>query len=275
MLRLLGARFKRGRSVTAADPVVWADQEMSRLQADLAAVAEELALAEAELAEARALLRVFARAHDRLLAPLHAELDEIEARIAEACAAASGHPDDIRDAQKARASARESAASAGNVSGQAGPAARPEPPPAEAKVLYRALARRSHPDLGSGDADRERRRTFMIRVNDAYARGDVDLLRLLAAEWDGDAAAAAGADGSGPDRLSRLRSMVAAARGRLARVRAELADVTGSGLGPLLFTERPPGLEAALGRLDVLAGQLRSRIGERRRVLADLTGARP
>jgi septal ring factor EnvC (AmiA/AmiB activator) len=170
MLRLPGARFKRGRSVTAADPVAWADPEMSRLQADLAAVAEELALAEAELAEARALLRVFARAHDRLLAPLHAELDEIEARIAEACAAASGHPDDIRDAQKARARVRESAASAGNVSGQAGPVARPEPPPAEAKALYRT---------------------------------------------------------------------------------------------------------AALGRLDLLAGQLRSRIGERRRVLADLTGARP
>lgn len=261
--------------MTATDPVVWADPEASRLQAELAVLGEELALAEAELAEARALLRVFARAHDRLLAPLHAELDEIEARIAEACAAASGHPDDIRDAKETRARARESAASADNVTGQAGQAAGPEPPSAEAKGLYRALARRCHPDLGGDDADRERRRAFMIRVNEAYAQGDVDLLRLLATEWDGGQQEAAAADGSGQDRLSRLRAMVDAVRRRLAWVRAELADVTGNGLGPLLFRERPPGLEAALGRLDALAGQLRSRIRERRQVLDDLTGARP
>jgi hypothetical protein len=261
--------------VAAADPVVWADPEISRLQAELAAVGEELALAEAELAEARALLRVFARAHDRLLAPLHAELDEVEARIAEACAAASDRPDDIRDARAARARARESAASADNVTGQAGQVPPPEPPSVEAKALYRALARRCHPDLGSGDADRERRRVFMIRVNGAYAKADAGLLGLLTAEWDGDAAEAADADGASQGRLSRLRGMVEAARGRLARVRTELADMTVSGLGPLLFAEQPVRLEAALGRLDALAERLRSRIRERRQVLADLTGACP
>jgi hypothetical protein len=261
--------------VTTADPMVWADPELSRLQAELAAVGEELALAEAELAEARALLRVFTRAHDRLLAPLHAELDEVEARIAEACAAASDHPDDIRDAQEARAKARESAASGEGVTGQFEQVPRPEPPPAAAKALYRRLARRCHPDLGGDAADRERRRAFMIRVNDAYTQGDVGLLRLLADEWDGDASEAVGADDWVPDRLSRLRSMVEAARGRLARVSAELADVTTRGLGALLFRVEPPGLEAALGRLEALAGQLRSQIRERKRVLADLTGAGP
>ena len=262
--------------MTAADPVRWEDPEIARVEAELAAVSEDLAQAEADLAEARALLRVFTRAHDRLLAPLLAELDDIEARIAEACAAASRRPDDLRDAQAARARARESATAADSAAGQpempAGPARQP---PAGAKELYRELARKCHPDLGTGDADRERRRAFMIRVNEAYERGDADLLRLLGHEWDRTQGDGAVADGGGPDRLSRLRDMLAAARGRLAGVRAELAEVTGTGLGPLLFGAGGPALDAALSRLDVLAGQLRRRIGERREVLADLMSKQP
>jgi hypothetical protein len=258
--------------MTVTDPVRWEDPEIARVEADLAAVAEDLAQAEADLAEARALLRVFTRAHDRLLAPLLAELDEIEARIAEACAAASGRPDDLRDAQAARARAAESAA-AESAARQAPEAAGSAwQPPAEAKALYRALARKCHPDLGADDPGRERRRAFMIRVNEAYEQGDADRLRLLAHEWDrlqGDGAAT---DGGGQDRLSRLRATLAAARTRLALVRAELAEVTTTGLGPLLFGARKPGLDAALSRLDALAGQLRSRIGERQQVLADLAG---
>jgi hypothetical protein len=226
--------------VAATDPAVWADPEIPRLQAELAAAGEELALAEAELAEARALLRVFARAHDRLLAPLYAELDEVEARIAEAGAAASDRPDDIRDAQEARARARKSAASADDAAGQAGQAL-PEPPSAEAKALYRALARRCHPDLGSGDADRERRRAFMVRVNDAYARADIGLLESLAAEWDDDAGTADAGE-AGRDRVSRLRAMTDAALRRLAQVRAELADV------PERPRERSPARAAAARR---------------------------
>jgi hypothetical protein len=261
--------------MTVADPVLWEDPEIARVEADLAAISEDLAQAEADLAEAKALLRVFTWTHGRLLAPLIAELDDIEARIAEACAAASRRPDDLRDAQAARARARESATAADSAARQ------PEMPPetarqpsAEVKELYRALAKKCHPDLGSDDADWERRRAFMIRVNEAYERGDADLLRMLAHEWDGLQGDGAVTDGGGQDRLLRLRAMLAAARGRLARVKAELAEVRGTGLGPLLFGAGEPGLDAALSRLDTLAGRLRYRIGERQQVLADLTGQR-
>jgi hypothetical protein len=248
-----------------ADPVLWTDPETAVLEDELAALGEELAKAETALAEARGLLKAFTRAHDRVMAPLYAELDEVEARIAEICAAGSGRPDDLRDARAARARAGESARAAETAASlEAVP-----PPPAEARPLYRALAKRCHPDLGIDEADRERRRAFMIRVNDAYARGDIDLLGLLTREWEAAEDAAAGRDG-GPDRLSRLRTAVEAARSRLAQVRAELAEVTGTGLGPLLFGEQAHGMQAALERLDVLAGQLRSTISERRQVLADL-----
>ena len=248
-----------------ADPVLWADPEMAVLEEELTALGEELARAEAALVEARGLLKAFTRAHDRVMAPLYAELDEIEARIAEICAAGSGRPDDLRDARHARARAGGSARAAETAAGlEAVP-----PPPAEARPLYRALAKRCHPDLGVDEADRERRRAFMIRVNDAYARGDIGLLRLLAREWEAAEGAVPGRDG-GPDRLSRLRAAVETARGRLAQVRAELAEVTRTGLGLLLFGEQEQGMQTALERLDVLAGQLRSTIAERRQVLADL-----
>jgi hypothetical protein len=251
-----------------ADPVLWADPEMAVLEEQLAALGEDLAKAEAALAEARGLLNAFTRAHDRVMGPLYAELDEIEARIAEICAAGSGRPDDLRTARTARAKAGESARAAESAA-----SVEPvQPPPAEARPLYRALAKRCHPDLGVDGPDRERRQAFMISVNDAYARGDIGLLKLLAREWKADEDAAPVRAG-GPDRLPRLRAAVEAARSRLAQVRAELAEVTR--LGPLLFSEQEQGMHAALERLDVLAGQLRSTIAERRQVLADLMRESP
>jgi hypothetical protein len=254
--------------VTAAELLEWDDPEIAALEAELAAVGEDLAGAEAALAEARELLRAFTRAHDRVLGPLYAELDEIEARIAEACAAASGRPDDLRDAQAARDKANESARAAGAV-----PQAEAGPPPPEARPLYRGLARRCHPDLAGSEADRQRRQAFMIRVNEAYARGDVGLLTRLSREWEETEAATPARD-AGPDRRVRLRAAVRAARQRLTQVEAELAEITTSGVGPLLFDHQEPGLPAALGRLNALAAQLRSVIAERGQVLADLAQAR-
>jgi septal ring factor EnvC (AmiA/AmiB activator) len=254
--------------MASADPAPWTDPDIPRLEEELAGLGEELAEAEAELAEARALLAAFTRAHGRLMAPLFAELDEIEAQIAEFCAATSGRPDDLQDARATRARARESAGAADAAAGQA-PV---PPPPAEARPLYRSLARRCHPDLSVDETERERREAFMVRVNDAYSRGDVDLLRRLDAEWDATAAAAA-ADGS-RDRLSRLRASVDAGRGRLAQVRAELAQMAQTELGRLLFVEHQGDMRAALKRLDALADQVRSTIAERRQVLSDLMAER-
>jgi hypothetical protein len=126
--------------------------------------------------------------------------------------------------------------------------------------------------MGLDEADRERREAFMVRVNDAYSGGDVDLLRRLAAEWDATGAAAP-ADAS-RDRLSRLRASVDAARGRLAQVRAELAQKAQTELGQLLFVEHQGDMRAALKRLEALAEQVRSTIAERRQVFADLMAGR-
>lgn len=247
-----------------AELASWADPDIGRLEEELAALGEDLARAEVELAEARGLLAAFTRAHGRLMAPLYAELDEIEARITEFCAADSGRPEDLRDAHSARARARESAAAADAAATQPPPA---PPPPPEARPLYRMLAKHCHPDLAVGEADRKRREAFMAQVNEAYAHGDTSLLNRLAAEWDASERTAP----ESPDRLARLRAAVKAARAGLTQVRAELAGLAQTRLGRLLLVEHQGDLRAALKQLDFLADEVRVTIAGRRQVLADLT----
>lgn len=67
------------------------------------------------------------------------------------------------------------------ASAQPSSAARPDVETrVELKSLYRELAKRFHPDLAAGDAERETRGARMAEINDAYARGDLDALRRAA-----------------------------------------------------------------------------------------------
>ncbi len=259
-----------GGGVTTGETVRWIDPEEARLEAELVALTEELAAAEAELAVTRARLEDFAGRHDRMLAPLYAELDEVEARLAELAARISGRPEDLRDAEAARERARESAGAARAMAGEdghhgeSGTTSMPVPS-ADARRIYRDLAKRCHPDLGTDDADRARRARFMARVNEAYARGDIAGLRRLADEWAGEIPAPAGSE----ERLAWLRGAVASVRRRLADVRGELRRLTGTGLGPLLFAEPDP--DAALRRL---AERVRAKIEQRRAELEALRRSR-
>jgi phage shock protein A len=54
-----------------------------------------------------------------------------------------------------------------------------DPAEVSLKHLYRALARRYHPDLASDDDDRRYRNDMMARINDAYASQDAATLQFL------------------------------------------------------------------------------------------------
>jgi hypothetical protein len=161
--------------------------------------AAETALIEFEIAVETFRIEVanFSRLHEQRLGPLHARLDELDARIAEALAARTGDPEDQRKAQEARDRATP-LPSIGELFGEGhaphAPHTPPEdqtPPPPPPKVradpetrgLYRDLVRQAHPDLATDEPDRARRDAFIARVNEAYARADADDLRALAAEW--------------------------------------------------------------------------------------------
>ncbi|WP_299529752.1 hypothetical protein [uncultured Streptomyces sp.] len=164
--------------------------------------AAEQALIEFEIAVETFRVEVdnFSRLHHQKLGPMYARLDELDAQIAEARAARTGDPEDLRKARDARAAVMPMPGveelfhdwmDSDGLYPEAVAMLTDQPvrppkrirPSEEARKLYRELARRAHPDLAQDEVERERREAFITRVNGAYGRGDVDLLRELAEEW--------------------------------------------------------------------------------------------
>jgi hypothetical protein len=196
---------------------------------------------------------------------MYARLDELDAQIAEARAARTGDPEDLRRAQEARAAVmpmpgvEELFNDWLDSDGLTPEAAamltdRPVQPPKrvrpteEARKFYRELARKAHPDLAREEDERKRREEFITRVNAAYARGDEALLRELSAEWEAGPAPAA-------DRLSESEELSAVAR--------ELEE---SAIGAMLrmAPDDPDRL------LEEIAEQLLAQVAEREAELATL-----
>ncbi|WP_189880276.1 J domain-containing protein [Streptomyces bluensis] len=165
--------------------------------------AAEQALIEFEIAVETFRVEVenFSRLHHQKLGPMYTRLDELDAQIAEARAARTGDPEDIRAAQEARARVMPMPGveelfhgwmdsdglfpeAAAMLTDQ--PVRPPERvrPSEEARKLYRELARKAHPDLAQDESERKRRDEFITRVNAAYGRGDEAMLRELSAEWE-------------------------------------------------------------------------------------------
>ncbi|MFD4030532.1 J domain-containing protein [Streptomyces sp. NPDC058637] len=143
----------------------------------------------------------FSRLHHQKLGPVYARLDELDAQIAEARAARTGDPEDLRKAQEARAIVMPMPGveelfhdwmDSDGLSPEAAAMLTEQPvrppkrvrPSEEARKLYRELARKAHPDLAPDEKERTRRDEFIARVNAAYGRGDVATLKELAGEWE-------------------------------------------------------------------------------------------
>ncbi|MGC5344224.1 hypothetical protein ACPXCE_10520 [Streptomyces sp. DT24] len=142
----------------------------------------------------------FSRLHHQRLGPMYARLDELDAQIAEARAAMTGDPEDLRNAQEARSVVMPMPAveelfhdwmDSDGLSPEAAAMLTEQPvrppkrvrPTDEARKLYRELARKAHPDLAQDETERARRDEFIARVNAAYGRGDEAQLRELVEEW--------------------------------------------------------------------------------------------
>ncbi|GGO86090.1 hypothetical protein [Wenjunlia tyrosinilytica] len=213
----------------------------------------------------------FARLHHQRLGPMYARLDELDALIAEAVAARTGAPEDIRQAREARERAQPMP-DVDELFGRGAeqvedPEPEPEAPPRvrpgkEAQRLYRELARQAHPDLAQDPAEQGRRSAFIARVNEAYARGDEQALRALAEEW------AAG----GPSELEHLHGVevlyarlewLAARQEALSALRSELEE---SAIGAML--RMAPDDPDAL--LNEIAEQLLAQVAEREARLREL-----
>ncbi|MFE7624818.1 hypothetical protein [Streptomyces sp. NPDC057509] len=142
----------------------------------------------------------FSRLHHQRLGPMYARLDELDAQIAEARAARTGDPEDLRKAEEARSIVMPMPGvdelfhdwmDSDGLSPEASAMLTEQPvrppkrvrPTEEVRKLYRELARKAHPDLAQDETERARRDEFIARVNAAYGRGDEALLKELAQEW--------------------------------------------------------------------------------------------
>ncbi|MFF1403022.1 hypothetical protein [Streptomyces sp. NPDC058294] len=245
--------------------------------------AAEQALIEFEIAVETYRVEVenFSRLHEQRLGPLYLRIEELDAEIAEAKAARTQDPEDIRRAAEARAHVLPIPGveellhgwmdgdglfpeAAAMLTDQAVRPPQRVRPSEEARKLYRELARKAHPDLAQEDEERKRREEFLSRVNAAYARGDAPLLRELAAEWAAGPVPPERRPSPAEELYARLE-WLAQRKELLTLVARELED--GAIAGMLrLAPDDPDGL------LDEIAGRLRADIAEREAELAGLLG---
>ena len=244
------------------------EQELGRKISELSALESKLADRELYLTNLRVDLAAFERRYVSTVGRRYAEMDEIEAKIAEHFARA--HPTDQHAhdfAAKARSQAQTSRA---NVeSSLALKSADSIPPRSQTlKNLYREVAKRIHPDLATSAADRLKREGLMAEANRAFEDGDEERLRAILAEYNSSPESVIG-EGAAADLVRVIRKIAQVSR-RLSEIDKEVAQLEKSEL----FQLKQKVDEAATGGRDLLremALDLDSRIAALQDRLAGLS----
>ncbi|HUJ30009.1 MAG TPA: J domain-containing protein [Candidatus Acidoferrum sp.] len=210
-------------------PVKPEERELALKREEQTNIETELAECELRAANLRAELGAFERQYLHFVGLRYAELDELNAQVAEEIAKAQpGNERAQRTAREARARASKTRTSAGEKTEQ-------EPKPFQAspelKRLYREVARRVHPDLTSDRDDRAKRQELMAEANEAYVQGDEAQLTRILTEYECSPEAVKG-EGAGPE-LIRVIRRISQARGRLTEIEAELQELLRSDLHQL------------------------------------------
>lgn len=236
----------------SAEIVVQQSAALEGARERLAARRGVLAGREAQVEQVRARLKVFDQRYLRLVGVLYAELDELEARIAE-------REVDLYDSDAARRRAAEARARAQETQ-EAAASGELEPEEFEAapglKSLFREVARRIHPDFAADAAEGAHFTLLMARANLAYSRGDAEALQRMLddrLELHADEGAAA--------EMLRVLRQIGHVERDLAALEAEEALLLGSELGQLAGEAE---LAAAEGRdlVAELAASLRVQIAD-------------
>ena len=169
------------------------EEQIGRLQADLAIAQEELAIAEEELAEELAEVSIFEREFEVRVGYLVDQLAIIEADLE-------------RYLERIQLSREDKTFGSGYIPveeqyrqrwtpphpGAQTSKKRPEPKKSEPvklepnvmKKLYRTLTKQYHPDLAQDDEDRDFRTRMMVEVNEAYKTEDGGKLQSLVDDLD-------------------------------------------------------------------------------------------
>jgi hypothetical protein len=240
-------------------------------EAELAKKLEELAVLQSRLAELefqllnlRLELTEFESVYCARVGPVYAELDEVEALIAEKIARAK--PQDHQAAEAAGA-ARKRAEESRKAATDA--LATPAQPPRSDTLrnLYRDAAKRLHPDLARDDADRKIRERLMTEVNLAYEKGDEARLQAILEEYKSSPDTVVGTDVAAE--LVRAIRRISVANKRIPQVETEIADLKASELFKLK-TLVDEGTRTGKDMLGEMVERLKQQIQDKREHLRSL-----
>ena len=195
-------------------------RELEKKRAELATLETRLAERELDLATLLAELHSFEGIYLRVVGSRLAELDEIEAKIAEAMAR---HQPKDREAQERASQARTQAQDSARTVEAEQEASKREPfrPSENLKKLYREVAKRIHPDLATDESERKRRHELMTEANRAYEEGDAAGLEAILRDWESSPESVKG-EGPGAE-LVRVIRKIAQVEDRLKGIDAEIA----------------------------------------------------
>jgi hypothetical protein len=184
---------------------------------------------ELQLTGLRAELGAFERIYLKTVGVLYAELDEIEARIAELNAGRNPSNAEAQEAARhARRTATDSRSAVGEIAHHIAKSFKASP---ELKSLYREVARRIHPDLATDEADTARRQRFMARANRAYEDGNEAHLKAILEEYESSPDTVVG-ECIGAE-LVRVIRKIAQVRRRLGEIDEEMERISTSELAQL------------------------------------------
>ncbi|HKV23842.1 MAG TPA: hypothetical protein VJN93_04560 [Candidatus Acidoferrum sp.] len=231
------------------------EEELRLKKLELENLQQTLIEKELYLANLRGELVAFEKLYIRKVGVLYAQLDEIEAQIAELTARQDPKNENIlAAADQARRKAEDSKSTVGELALDVKKNFKPSP---ELKNLYREVARRIHPDLATDEADRARRQKLMAQANRAYEQGDKAGLRAILQEYEASPDTVLG-EGTAAELVRAIRK-IAQVRRRLSDIDRETNDIVASEL----FELRKKVTEGTLlGRdvLDEMASSINSQI---------------
>lgn len=160
------------------------EKELEHKKVVLSELKDNLANRELELATLKAELISFQHIYFAAVGQLIAELDELEAQIAEAKAKKTPKlKASSKSATRTRERARESARAFKEQNEVPFPQAK-FIPTEDLKQMFRMVAKKIHPDLASDEKDRAIREELMKRANEAYQEGDRDKLQSILDEYE-------------------------------------------------------------------------------------------
>jgi hypothetical protein len=240
------------------------EEELNLKKQELQTLETRLIDLELQLANLRGELGAFERLYLKRVGVLYAELDEIEAQIAELTARQdTANP----KAQEAAKEARARAESRSDAAELAVKEVTRFSPSSSLKSLYREVAKRIHPDLAVNDADRAKRQRLMAQANLAYENGDEAKLRAILEEYESSPESVFG-EGTAMD-LVRIIRQVAQVKRRLVTIDAEMEQIRSSEL----FRLKKQVDEGTKGGRDVLnemAVGVKAQVDERKGILKSM-----